>query len=154
MRLSLSKSIHLTSRTPRSFVIRLHLPSNVNAAPAARTLSSSHHLSSPTPYPLKLIYFAGCATKFGKQSSSVLACLFVACSVNLSSETLAPFQYSRQFLQNPGRTYAGARVVFKNVDLQTSHWISLACSLTFSCDLATPLSSLSLRARFEAAFAP
>jgi hypothetical protein len=53
-----------------------------------------------------------------------------------------------------GRTYAGARVVFRKVDLQILHWISLACSLTFSCDLATPFSSLSLRARFEAAFAP
>jgi hypothetical protein len=52
------------------------------------------------------------------------------------------------------RTYAGARVVFRNVDLQMLHWMSLACSLTFSCDLATPFSSLSLRARFEAAFAP
>jgi hypothetical protein len=51
-------------------------------------------------------------------------------------------------------TYAGARVVFRKVDLQMLHWMSLACSLTFSCDLATPFSSLSLRARFEAAFAP
>jgi hypothetical protein len=53
-----------------------------------------------------------------------------------------------------GKTYAGARVVFRKVDLQMLHWMSLACSLTLSCDLATPFSSLSLRARFEAAFAP
>jgi hypothetical protein len=50
-------------------------------------------------------------------------------------------------------TYAGARVVFKKVDLQTWHWMSFACSLTLSCDLATLL-SLSLRSRFEAALAP
>jgi hypothetical protein len=49
--------------------------------------------------------------------------------------------------------YAGARVVFRNVDLQILHWISLACSLTLSCDFAT-LVSLSLRSRLEAALAP
>lgn len=112
-----------------------------------------HHTTCPLPCPQ--IYFAGCATKFGKQSSSVLECLFVACSVKLSSKHIstAPTIPSYSLLHSRG-TYAGARVVFKNVDLHTLHWISLACSLTFSCDLATPLSSLSLRARFEAAFAP
>ena len=47
------------------------------------------------------------------------------------------------------RTYAGARVVLRNVDLQMLHWMSLACSLTFSCDLAIPsrpcLCALALR---------
>ena len=52
-----------------------------------------------------------------------------------------------------GQTYAGARVVFRKVDLQIWHWMSIAFSLTFSCDLAT-LVSLSLRSRFDAAFAP
>ena len=52
-----------------------------------------------------------------------------------------------------GRTYAGARVVFKKVDLQITHWISIAFSLTLSCDFATLVLS-SLRSRFEAAFAP
>ena len=33
------------------------------------------------------------------------------------------------------------------------HWMSIAFSLTFSCDLAT-LVSLSLRSRFDAALAP
>ena len=52
-------------------------------------------------------------------------------------------------------THAGSLVVFKKVVLQTSHWISLADSLTFSCDFATPFSaSFWLRARLEAAFAP
>lgn len=50
-------------------------------------------------------------------------------------------------------TYAGARVVFRNVDLQVTHWISMACSLALSCDFAT-LVSLSLRSRLEAALAP
>jgi len=50
-------------------------------------------------------------------------------------------------------TYAGARVVFKKVDLQMLHWISLACSLTLSCDFAT-FTSLSLRSRLDAALAP
>lgn len=52
-----------------------------------------------------------------------------------------------------GRTYAGARVVFKKVDLQMTHWMSMAFSLTFNCDFATLVLS-SLRSRFEAAFAP
>ena len=52
-----------------------------------------------------------------------------------------------------GETYAGARVVFKKVDLQITHWISIAFSLTLSCDFATLVLS-SLRSRFEAAFAP
>jgi len=50
-------------------------------------------------------------------------------------------------------THAGALVVFKNVDLHTSHWISFACSLTLSCDFAT-LVSLAARSRLDAAFAP
>ena len=50
--------------------------------------------------------------------------------------------------------YAGARVVFKKVDLQISHWISFACSLTLSWDLADPFASFSRRARLEAALAP
>lgn len=73
-------------------------------------------------------------------------------------------------------SYAGAFVVFKNVDLQIWHWMSIACAFyaggqrlsglggrtghqgvertTLSCDLATfPPFSL-LRSRFCCALAP
>jgi hypothetical protein len=98
----------------------------------------------------RIAYFFSSAAgslKSGKQSARVLLCLFVACSVRL------PRGQQEQVGRYGEVTYAGARVVFRKVDLQTWHWISFACSLTLSCDLAT-LVSLSLRSRLEAALAP
>lgn len=69
-----------------------------------------------------------------------------------------PGEFSQHFWhggssQHHSATYAGARVVFKKVALQTMHWMSIAFWLTFNCDLATLVSS-PLRSRFEAALAP
>lgn len=44
-------------------------------------------------------------------------------------------------------------MVFRKVDLQILHWISIALTLDLSCDLAT-LVSFALRSRFCAALAP
>lgn len=42
----------------------------------------------------------------------------------------------------------------RKVEKQVLHWMSFACSLTFSWDLASPLAFLRLRSRFCAALAP
>lgn len=132
----------------------LMLAANASNAPVAVAESSppiSHRLLCQSPYHINNYHHSfhssfsfpksfisvslipnhfATATKSGKQSSSVLLCLFVACSVN-----------------------AGALVVFKKVDLQILHWISFADSLAFSCDLAG-FASFAFRSRFCCALAP
>lgn len=53
-----------------------------------------------------------------------------------------------------GFAYAGAREVFRKVEKQTLHWMSLADSLTLSWDLASLPAFFAARSRFCADLAP
>lgn len=53
-----------------------------------------------------------------------------------------------------GFAYAGAREVFRKVEKQTLHWMSLAVSLTLSWDLASLPAFFAARSRFCADLAP
>jgi hypothetical protein len=85
-------------------------------------LLSSSHLAGLA----RSVYFLGASSKEGKQSLSVLLCLFVACSVSLglrcqrkAANSLAlEFEGVNKILVMLGRTYAGPLVVFKKVLLQ------------------------------------
>lgn len=82
------------------------------AAAAAR---GCHAHDSPSRY---------LASKPGKHSGSVLLCLLEACSASLAAT--GGVQRGRGPGGDSRITYCGARVVFKKVDLQIWHWMSMA----------------------------
>lgn len=130
------------------------MPVNANCHAAAtqlRSLDPSRHLASLTS-PKRL--FRRLRNEIREAVFERLAVLIRSVFRKTVAQCISTLSREKILRGDCWRPYAGARVVFRKVDLQISHWMSLACSLTFSCDLATPFSSLSLRARFEAAFAP